>query len=106
ETFSKMLESEVLNMGGGINGLISLSQLDSNPIFISDIEIDQFYFGNDTVGNIVMNVNNTQNNTYAARIDITGSGNQVTLDGSYLALPDQAPQLNFVLDLQPMTMKT
>lgn len=106
ETFSKMLESELLDMGGGINGLISLSRLESNPIFISDIEIDQFYFGRDTIGNIVMSVNNAQNNTYAAQIDIIGHGNQVSLNGSYLALPNQEPQMDFTLDLEPMTMKT
>lgn len=106
ETFSKMLESELLDMGGGINGLISLSRLESNPIFISDMEIDQFYFGRDTIGNIIMSVNNAQNNTYAAQIDIMGHGNQVSLKGSYLALPNQEPQMDFTLDLEPMSMKT
>lgn len=107
ETFSKMLESDVLNMGGGINGLVSFSRLNTaNPIFISDLEIDQFYFGQDTIGNVAMRVNNERGNTYAARIDIRGQGNEVSLDGRYLALPGEKPELDFVLNLNPMSMTT
>lgn len=107
ETFSKMLESEVLNMGGGINGLVSFSRLNTpNPIFISDLEIDQFYFGQDTIGNIMMQVNNERENTFAARVHIVGNGNDVSLDGQYLALPGEKPELDFVLNLNPMSMNT
>src|SRR5690606_26161545 len=58
ETFSQMLESELLNMGGGINGTATVSRLESSPVFVADLTVDRFSFGNDTVGDIKLNVNN------------------------------------------------
>src|SRR5690606_13348606 len=66
ETFSKMLESDLLNMGGGINGTATVSRLESSPVFVSDITIDQFYFGTDTVGDINLKVNNEREDVFAA----------------------------------------
>lgn len=106
ETFSQMLESELLNMGGGINGRATVSRLESTPLFISDITIDKFFFGRDTVGDVLINVHNEQENTFAAQVEIVGNGNQVRLAGDFIAPPDQTPRLNFVLDLDPLDMQT
>ncbi len=106
ETFSKMLESELLNMGGGINGTATVSRLNTSPMFVSDITIDRFYFGNDTVGDINLKVDNTRENTYAADISITGNGNDVRLTGDFISPPGGTSQLDFVLNINPMTMHT
>lgn len=106
ETFSKMLDSELLDMGGGINGRATISRLESNPIFVSDIRIDRFYFGNDTVGDVLINVNNERENIYATKIDIVGNGNEMSLTGEFIAPPGQDVRLDFVLDLHPLQMET
>ena len=106
ETFSKMLESELLDMGGGINGTATVSRLDTSPVFVSDITIDRFYFGNDTVGDINLKVNNERENVYAADISITGNGNEVNLTGDFISPPDGTAQLDFVLDVSPLSMHT
>lgn len=106
ETFSKMLESELLNMGGGINGTATVSRLETSPVFVSDITIDRFYFGNDTVGNIALKVNNERENVFAADIRITGNGNEVSLVGDYISPPNETAQLDFALNLSPLSMHT
>ncbi len=104
ETFSQMLESELLNMGGGINGTATVSRLESSPVFVADLTVDRFSFGNDTVGDIKLNVNNIRENTYAADISITGNGNDVNLSGDFISPPEGDAQLDFVLNLNPLSM--
>ncbi len=106
ETFSKMLESELLDMGGGINGTATVSRLDASPVFVSDLVIDRFYFGSDTVGDISIKVNNERENVYAADIGITGNGNEVNLTGDFISPPDGDAQLDFTLNVAPLTMHT
>lgn len=106
ETFSQMLESEALNLGGGINGSATISRLESKPVFVSDLTIDKFYFGKDTVGNIAIKVNNEKENTYAADVSITENGNNVRLLGEYISPPDGKSTFQATLDLKPLKMKT
>ncbi|MBK1441890.1 translocation/assembly module TamB domain-containing protein [Parapedobacter sp. ISTM3] len=106
ETFSKMLESELFNMGGGINGTATISRLETSPVFVSDITIDRFFFGNDTVGDINLKVNNERENVFAADISITGNGNDVKLTGDFINPPNEPSQLDFVLDVNPLSMHT
>ena len=106
ETFSKMLESDVLDMGGGINGTATVSRLETSPVFVSDITIDRFYFGSDTVGDINLKVNNERENVFAADISITGNGNDVKLTGDFISPPGGTSQLDFVLNVNPLSMHT
>lgn len=106
ETFSQMLESELLNMGGGINGTATVSRLDASPVFVSDITIDRFFFGNDTVGDINIKVNNERENIFAADVSISGNGNDVKLTGDFISPPDGSSRLDFILNVNPLTMHT
>ncbi|MEC3878815.1 translocation/assembly module TamB domain-containing protein [Parapedobacter sp. 10938] len=106
ETFSEILESELFDMGGGINGTATVSRLESSPVFVSDITVDRFYFGNDTVGDINIKVNNERENIFAADVSITGNGNDVKLTGDFISPPGQTAQLDFQLNVTPLTMNT
>src|SRR5690606_25318824 len=66
ETLSEIVDSENLKLGGGINGQATVSRFESSPVFVSDLTIDQFFFGTDTVGNVAIQVNNIKQNTFAA----------------------------------------
>jgi hypothetical protein len=105
ETFSQMLESETLDIAGGINGTATISRLDTNPVFVSDIEIDKFQFGKQNIGKITINVNNERENTFAADIRITENGNDVHLSGEYISPPEGQSSFNATLDLSPMKLK-
>jgi hypothetical protein len=106
ETISKMLESDIMDLGGGINGQATISRLESNPVFVSDLVIDKFYVGKDTVGNVNIKINNEKENTYNANISISENGNNVVLSGDFVSPPKGESSLDFTLDIQPLTMQT
>lgn len=106
ETLSKMVMSDSLNLGGGINGQTTLSRLESSPVFVADLIVDKFYFGKDTVGNVNIKVNNERENTYSANVSVTENGNNLVLSGDFINPPQGDAALDFTLDIAPLTMKT
>ncbi len=83
ETITSMIEKDSLLVGGTINGNALLRNLNTEPLFTSDLNIIDFNFKADTLGNIAIKVNNETANSYAANVAITGNGNQVNLNGIY-----------------------
>lgn len=106
ETLSKMVMSDSLDVGGGINGQTTLSRLESSPVFVADLTVDKFYFGKDTVGNVNIKVNNERENTYNANVSITENGNNLVLSGDFINPPQGDATLDFTLDIAPLTMRT
>lgn len=106
ETLSEIVDSENLKLGGGINGQATVSRFESSPVFVSDLTIDQFFFGTDTVGNVAIQVNNIKQNTFAADIHITEKGNDVHLTGEVISPPEREMQIDATLSLSPMQMST
>src|SRR5699024_7308673 len=91
---------------GGINGVATVSSLNERPTFVSDLTIDKFYFGKDTVGIIDLLVNNEVDNEFATDIKIYGNNNDVRLTGKVL-MPNDGPMgLDLNLNLEPLTVKT
>src|SRR5690606_38693787 len=68
ETFTKFIESSKLKLGVEINDTASVDRLESSPVFVSDITINDFYFANDTIGDINLKVDNQVANTFAADV--------------------------------------
>lgn len=106
ETFTNIIESNTLVLGGGINGNAVVERLDSSPLFTSDITIDNFYFGKDTVGDLNIQVNNQKENTFTANVSITGNDNSVVLSGDFISPPGGTASMDFVLDVQRLNMST
>lgn len=106
ETLSEIFESEFLRLGGGISGQATVSRLDASPVFVSDLTIADFYFGNDTVGDVNLQVSNVRENTFTANIVIEGNGNDVSLTGDFITVPGGKSKLDFDLNLSPLTMNT
>src|SRR5690606_21761413 len=106
ETFTRIIESSTLTLGGGINGNATIDRLEASPTFVSDLTINNFYFGNDTVGDIGIHVDNLKENTFAANVTITGNGNDVNLTGDFISPPDQPSTMDFVLNMNRLNMST
>ncbi len=85
ETITNIIQQDSLLVGGRINGQAVLKNLQKTPTFTADLNIDDFNFKTDTIGNIKIDVNNEIAGTYDARVQITGKGNQVDIDGKYFA---------------------
>jgi hypothetical protein len=83
ETLTRIAEKDSLKVGGTINGNALVSNFAASPVFTSDLNIRDFNFKADTLGDIAIKVNNQQANTFAADVAITGKGNEVRLSGLY-----------------------
>ncbi len=94
ETLTNMIQKDNQIFKGTINGNAEVRNLTQSPVFVADLDITDFAVAKDTVGNIKILVNNEVANTYAAKVSITGQGNEVNLDGTY-----NTTGQNFDLDL-------
>lgn len=106
ETLTKFIESSTLKLGGALQGEVQVDRLASAPVFVSDLRIEQFYFNQDTLGDILVKVDNQQADTYAADVGIQGQGNDVDLSGAYHAPEGGEPNFDLVLDIRNLNMST
>ncbi|MES2278332.1 MAG: translocation/assembly module TamB domain-containing protein [Bacteroidota bacterium] len=104
ETLTKIAQQDSLLVGGTINGKAEISNLQKTPQFVADMNINDFNFKGDTVGNIALKVNNQTENAFAADVNITGKGNQVTLKGLYYTAPES--KLDMDLNIVALKMKS
>ncbi len=103
ETILNMVKKDKALAGGIINGNVLIKDLMVNPVFTSDLQVTEFAFQGEPIGDISLKVNNQTADTYAANVAITGNGNQVNLDGFYKAT---AGTFDLNLDLQHFEMKS
>ena len=83
KTITSAVEKKDLQMSGKINGNALVKNVITSPLFTSDLNIADFTFKKDTIGDVSIKINNAFANRYDAVIAITGQGNQVNLDGNY-----------------------
>jgi len=100
ETLTRAAEQDSLQVGGVINGEAHLSDLQTSMKFTAALNIGNFNFKQDTVGNIDIKVNNQTAGAYAANVSISGKGNQVNLTGMYYTTPTS----KFDLDLNIVSL--
>ena len=104
ETLTNLASQDSLLIGGEINGKAHLDSLLTNPVFTTDLAVNDFNFKKDTVGNIRLRVNNQTANAYAAQVNIQGNGNDVSLNGTYYTAPQS--NFDFTLDIRHLLMST
>ncbi|MCC8423935.1 translocation/assembly module TamB domain-containing protein [Mucilaginibacter sp. UR6-11] len=104
ETLTRMAQQDSLQVGGVINGEANISDFQKSMKFTTALNINDFSFKGDTVGNIALKVNNQTENAYAANMSITGKGNQVDLQGIYYTSPESKFDLN--LNIVKLNMKS
>jgi hypothetical protein len=104
ETLTRMAQQDSLQVGGVINGEANISDFQKSMKFTTALNINDFSFKGDTVGNIALKVNNQAENAYAANMSITGKGNQVDLQGVYYTTPESKFDLD--LNIVKLNMKS
>lgn len=102
-TITHMVKNENLEATGILNGKVLLKDLKNNPFFTADLNIENFTFNKDTVGNIAIKVDNKVASVYDAKVAITGNGNQVDLNGTYKA---DSSSFDLILHLGQLNMKS
>ena len=83
KTLTNLAEQDSLLMDGVINGNMLVKNVMNNPVFTADIKVDTLTYNTDTVGNIIVKVDNETANAFNADIALTGNGNDVKLTGKY-----------------------
>ena len=104
ETLTTAAQQDSLQVGGVIDGDAHISNFQKSPVIMAALNIKDFNFKTDTVGNIALKVNNQTENAYAADVTITGKGNQVNLNGLYYTAPESKFDLN--LNIISLKMKS
>ncbi|NNV57109.1 translocation/assembly module TamB domain-containing protein [Limnovirga soli] len=94
-TITDIIEQDSLLANGIINGNVILSNATTSPTFTSNITIDNLSYKKDTVGNLLVQVNNDVANIFDANIALTGNDNDITAKGKYFIENNSADmQLN------------
>src|SRR5207344_594480 len=83
KTVSQFAEQDSLLIDGTINGKAEVKNLFTRPLFTSDLKIDTLTYLKDTLGNLVIQLNNEELNAYTAHITLKGQDNDVQVDGKY-----------------------
>ena len=85
KTITQFAEQDSLLLDGTINGSAEIKDLFTKPLFTSDLKIDTLAYEKDTLGNLVIQVNNEELNAYIAHIVLKGHDNDVEVDGKYFS---------------------
>ncbi|HYF33590.1 MAG TPA: translocation/assembly module TamB domain-containing protein [Chitinophagaceae bacterium] len=105
-TLTGFVQADTTFVDGLMNGNVVLSDIMKQPVFTSDLTINDLSVRKDTLGNATIRVNNRIADTYEADVRITGRGNDVALTGKYLVKPDNNSSYDFVLDVRALQLNT
>ncbi|WP_163410572.1 translocation/assembly module TamB domain-containing protein [Flavobacterium ajazii] len=83
ETIMNIVKKDKLLMQGLINGNAVVENVMANPVFTSDLKIDDFTFKGEKVGDLEIKVDNKTANVLAANVQLSDEGNDVNLTGDY-----------------------
>lgn len=103
ETLTNIVQMDSLQVAGKLDGNVLLRDIRTNMVFTSDLNIEDFSFRKDTLGNINIKVDNETANAFNAKVAITGQDNEVNLAGIYRS-DNSSFDLN--LDIDKLNMKS
>ncbi len=105
QTLTAIVKKDVTFAKGFIEGQIELRQLTKDLVFVSDVKVTELEVMEAKVGDLSIAVSNELPNQYDAKVDLTGQGNQMALQGAYYAL-DKTFKLEMKIDqLQMATVE-
>ena len=104
-TLTGIVQNDSVMVNGLLNGTAIIKNLQTQPVFTSDLTVNNLSVYNDTLGNLTAKVNNNVVNKYQADIALEGRGNDVKIKGTYNTNPNNSTY-NFVVDLATLQMKT
>lgn len=102
-TFTAMVMSDSSMVDGLLNGEVDLQNLTTQPLFTGNLNIRDFSYHRDTLGNIDIKVNNQNPDIYHANLVLGGRGNDVEMQGDYNA---KNSSFNADINLKQLPLKT
>lgn len=83
KTLTNFADQDSLFMDGVVNGTTVIRDIMSSPVFTSDLTIKDLSYKRDTIGNVLIKVDNQTANAFTTSVKIEGNGNDVQLSGKY-----------------------
>ena len=105
-TFTAFANSDSLLINGSMNGKVVFRNILRQPVFTSDLIINDLSMKGDTLGNAVIKVDNTTGNRYNTNATITGRGNDIALTGSFAPQGDKDIALDLDLTIRQLQLAT
>lgn len=103
-TLSAFVNPDSLFVDGTLVGKAELSNVMTQPTFTTDLSINNLAMHADTIGDLNLKVNNTQVNTFAADVKLTGHGNDVEITGNYNVKPDNNSDFQLNADIRQLSL--
>jgi len=105
-TLTALVQTDSLLANGKINGTILLDNLLTSPTFTTDISVDDLAINRDTLGKLTAKIDNQTANIFNTNITLTGQGNDVSITGRYLLESASNENLDLLLDVKKLQMKS
>ena len=103
-TLTGFIQQDSTFANGTIEGKITLTNLLNQPVFNGNLTVHDLSVRKDTIGDVSIKVNNTDQNIVATDIGINGHGNNVKLAGDYYLKPVDGNSFKMNLDIQQLQL--
>lgn len=106
-TLSQIAEKDTAIIRGEINGSFEVRNLQKSPAFISDLNISNIVYMENTIGNLSIVADNLSagpEGKYSAKILLSGQDNKAVIQGTYFANNNQ--NLDFNMDIDRLNLKS
>ncbi|HUS03198.1 MAG TPA: translocation/assembly module TamB domain-containing protein, partial [Chitinophagaceae bacterium] len=104
-TLTAFVQTDSLLINGSVNGNILVKNYKTQPVFTSDLTINNLSIYKDTLGNVTAQVYNSAPNVFNANMVLTGRGNDVKASGVYHVKPGNNSSFDFNMDIASLQMK-
>lgn len=103
QTLTNFADQDSLFMDGVVNGTTVIKDIMTTPVFTSDLSIKDLSYKKDTLGNVLIKVDNQTANAFSTDIKIEGNGNDVQLSGKYFT---GESRMDMKLDINNIDLST
>ena len=105
-TITAIMKSDSLLVNGSMNGQMAFNNILKQPVFTSDLTINDLSMKGDTLGNAVVKVDNISGDRYNTNATITGRGNDISLTGSFAPQGENDIALDLDLNVRQIQLAT
>jgi hypothetical protein len=82
-TLSRLANQDSVIADCLLNGTAEVKNVTTNPVFTSDLKIQNLSYKTDTLGDLTLKVNNEKANAFSADIGLQGKNNDIAISGDY-----------------------
>jgi len=82
-TLSRLANQDSVIADGLLNGTAEVKNVTTNPVFTTDLKIQNLTYKTDSLGDLSVKVNNEKANAFTADIGLQGKNNDIAISGDY-----------------------